>query len=404
MEGRWNGRKACKGRTKAIRQQEIAGDRWFRGRKVEQRLADALEQQVAISEILRVISQSPNDAQPVFETIAAAALKLCRAGSAVVTTFDGELLRLAAFANANPQGADAVRRRYPRPPGRSNAASRAILTRSVVVIPDLLEERDYDIEVPPPTAGFRSVMAVPLMRKESPIGAIMVARPVPGPFPERQLALLQTFADQAVIAIEKVRLFNETTEALEQQTAISEILRAISSSPGDVGPVLNAVAERAMKLCDAADATIFLVEGDQLRSAARFGSTPTPFDAGSFMPLARGTAAGRAIIDRGVVHIEDLATAPEEEFPLGREIQRRLGHHTVLSVPLMREDRAIGAVALWRMEARRFTDKQIALVKTFADQAVIAIENVRLFKELESATATSPRRWSSRRRRARSCA
>ncbi len=119
------------------------------GRKVEQRLADALEQQVAISEILRVISQSPNDVQPVFETIAAAALKLCRAGSAVVTTFDGELLRLAAFANASPQGADAVRRRYPRPPGRSYAASRAILTRSVVVIPDLLEERDYDIEVPP---------------------------------------------------------------------------------------------------------------------------------------------------------------------------------------------------------------------------------------------------------------
>src|SRR6266536_3106012 len=175
-------------------------------------------------------------------------------------------------------------------------------------------------------------------------------------------------------------------ETLEQQAAISEILRVISSSPGDVKPMLNAVAERALKLCDAADATIFLVEGDKLRSAARFGSTPTPLEEGKFMPFTRGSLTGRAVIDCAVVHIEDLATASEEEFPVARELQRRLGHHTVLSVPLMREDRAIGAINLWRMEARRFTDRQIALVETFADQAAIAIENVRLFDEVQART------------------
>ena len=182
-------------------------------------------------------------------------------------------------------------------------------------------------------------------------------------------------------------------EALEQQTAISEILRVISRFPGDVKPMLDAVAERALRLCDAADATIFLVEGDKLRSAARFASTPTPLEEGKFMPLTRGSVTGRAVIDRVAIHMEDLLTASEEEFPIGRELQRRLGHHAVLSVPLMREDRVIGAIALWRMEARRFTDEQIALVNTFADQAAIAIEDVRLSNEtkeaLERQTATS---------------
>ena len=175
-------------------------------------------------------------------------------------------------------------------------------------------------------------------------------------------------------------------EALEQHAAISEILQVISTSPSDVQPVLNAVADRALKLCDAADATIFLAEGDKLRSAARFGSTPTAVPKGSFLPVTRGSVTGRAFVDCAVVHLEDLARESEEEFPIGRELQRRLGHHACLSVPLMREDRAIGVIALWRMEARRFTDKQIALVKTFAHQAAIAIENVRLFDAVQART------------------
>ncbi len=347
---------------------------------------EALEQQIATSEILRVISQSPTDVQPVFDTIAAAALKLCAASSVTVFTFDGELIRIAALVNVSPEGAHAVRGFYPRPPGRDNAASRAVLTCSVITIPDVLEDREIAYRDTPVASAFRSVLAVPLMRDGSPIGAISVGRLEPGPFPSKQTVLLQTFADQAVIAIENVRLFNETKEALERQTAISEILRVIANSPGDVRPMLNVVAERAMYLCDAADATIFLHEGDRLRSAARFGNTPTPLEEGKFMPLTRGSVTGRAVIDHAVIHMEDLATASEEEFPLARELQRRSGHRAILSVPLMREDRAIGAITLWRMEARRFTAKQIALVKTFADQAAIAIENVRLFDEVEART------------------
>jgi transcriptional regulator with GAF, ATPase, and Fis domain len=175
-------------------------------------------------------------------------------------------------------------------------------------------------------------------------------------------------------------------EASEQQAAIGEILRVIAGSPGDLKRMLDAVAERAVKLCDAVDATIFLREGDRLRSAARYGTTQFVVETGQFIPLTRGSVTGRAVLDGVVVAMQDLALAPEREFPVSRELQRQLGHHAVVSVPLIREDRAIGAIALWRMEAREFTDRQIALVKTFADQAAIAIENVRLFDEVQART------------------
>ena len=178
----------------------------------------------------------------------------------------------------------------------------------------------------------------------------------------------------------------ETKEALEQQTAISEILRVISASPGNLKPMLDAVAQRALKLCDAAGAAVFLADGDRLRSAARFGHTKGTVEEGNFIPLTRGSLTGRAVVDRVAIHMEDLAAAPEQESPISRELQRQLGHHAALSVPLMREAHAIGAIAVWRMEARPFTDRQIALVKTFADQAAIGIENVRLFDEVEART------------------
>ena len=345
---------------------------------------EALEQQTATSDILRVISQSPTDVQPVFDTIAAAALKLCGASNVNVFTFDGKLLHLAALVNLSPEGAEAIRRLWPRPPSRGMAATRAILTCKPVAIPDVFEDADFAATNAAVAGNFRSILAVPLTREGRPIGAIAVGRPEPGPFPDAQVALLQTFADQAVIAIENVRLFTETREAFEQQTAISEILRLISSSPGDVQPMLDAVAERALKLCSAAEATILLLEGDVLRFAAGFGTTSTMVR-GEGMPLSRGSVTGRAVIDRTVIHMEDLSVAPEDEYPIGRELQRRFGHRAILCVPLMREDRAIGAIALWRMEARAFTDKQIALVRTFADQAAIAIENVRLFNETKEA-------------------
>jgi signal transduction histidine kinase len=234
---------------------------------------------------------------------------------------------------------------------------------------------------------------VPMLREGQPLGALVVAWREPGETPRRQVELLQTFADQAAIAIENVRLFNETKEALEQQTAISEVLRVISNSPADVQPVLDAVAERAARICEAIDAQVFLREGDHMKHVARFGPIPIGVDIGDARPLKRDWVAGRAVLEGKAIHIEDLLAVPREEYPLSHALRDRAGHRTLLSVPLMRERRGLGAISLRRMEVRPFTEKQITLVRTFADQAAIAIENVRLFNEtkeaLEQQTATS---------------
>ena len=203
-------------------------------RELEARLVEAIKQQAAMSEILRVISRSPTDVQPVFDSIASAALELCRAGSANVFTFDGGLVYLVSAVNRNSAYIGALERYYPRPPSRATGVLRAILTRSVVAIPDVLEDEDYAVELGSAAGGFRSILAVPLLRDGNAIGGIAVGRDEPGPFPDRQIELLQTFAEQAVIAIENARLFNQTKEALERQMATSEILRAISQSPTDV--------------------------------------------------------------------------------------------------------------------------------------------------------------------------
>src|SRR5262249_28788671 len=267
--------------------------------------------------------------------------------------------------------------------------SRAILRRQVVQVPDTdnpsawvnerLKQRGRE-------GGFRALMTAPLLRENKAIGAISVTRPTPGPFSEKQVALLKTFADQAVIAIENVRLFKElqarnaeVTEALEQQTSIAEILRVISSTPTDVMPVLGAVTRRAAQLCEAPDSRLLLVEGDRLRYVTGFGELGGAL---ATLPFTRGLATGRSILDRKPVHIRDLAEALDE-FPDARVPQERFGHRTTLAVPLLREETAFGAILLRRKEVRPFTEKQIELVKTFADQAVIAIENVRLFNEIQ---------------------
>ena len=354
-------------------------------RKVDERtheLKNALDQQTAISEILRVISGSPTDVHPVLQAVTERAAHLCDAPYARMLLVDGDILRPAAEYSADPsEASESV------PLNRTSVSGRAVVDRKTVHIPDIRSIVDTEYpgaKVNVERLGVRTALAVPLMREGGAYGAIFLFRREPRLFSPDQVALVETFARQAAIAISNVSLFNETREALDQQTAISEILRVISGSPGDVRPILNAVAERALGLCDAAEATIVLLEDDKLRFAARFGTTPT-LDDGEAMPLTRGSVTGRAVIDRSVVHIEDLACVSESEYPVGRELQRRIGHRASLSVPLMREDRAIGAIALWRMEARKFSDKQVALVKTFADQAAIAIENVRLFNETKEA-------------------
>src|SRR5262249_50980564 len=349
---------------------------------------EAQEQRIATSEILRVISSSPTDVQPVFDAIVQSAVRLCAARFAAVFRFDGEMLHLGAH-NFPPNVLEFLQRQYPMRPGYAQASGRTILSRAVVQIPDLLADQEYQHEWSL-ISGWRSILGVPMLHEGVPIGAILINRAEPGPFPNTQVELLQTFADQAVIAIENVRLFTElqeknqaltqahaqVTEALEQQTATSEILRVISQSPTDVQPVLDAVAENAARLCGADDAVIRHVEGDTLQLVARFGSIPLPDPT---RPISRDYPAGLAVIERRTIHIEDISSRLETEFP---RVSR--GLRTVLATPLLREGLPIGVIVIRRTQVQPFTDKQIALLNTFADQAVIAIENVRLFTELQA--------------------
>jgi GAF domain-containing protein len=254
------------------------------------------------------------------------------------------------------------------------------------------------------TLRFRSVLSVPMLLGDDPIGAITVWHANVGPFSPNHVALLQTFAEQAVIAIENARLFQELThrtaqleasnselrETLDQQMATGEILRVIASSPTDIQPVLDVVAENAARLCDAKDATIFRVDGDTLQPVVVYGAMPAP---GPPLRITPGTPSGRAIIEQQTIHVPDIASVLETEFPDSKTRVQATGTRTMIATPLLREGVAIGSIVVRRSEVRPFSEKQIALLRTFADQAVIAIENVRLFQELKEAleqqTATS---------------
>ena len=257
--------------------------------------------------------------------------------------------------------------------------------RRLVHVADVLADPEFTAYRTEPyrQQGMRSVLALPLLKENDLIGIIVIHRKAVRPFTEKQIELVTTFANQAVIAIENVRLFKELTEALERQTATSNILQVIASSPTDIQPVVDVVAESAARLCDANDSLIRLIEGNSLRLVASCGYVLLPEE---YIPIDRDRPTGRAVIDRQTVHVNDLAAESDAEFGGSKTTQQRTGTRTMLVMPLLREGVAIGTIAIRRPEVRPFSEKQIALLKTFADQAVIAIENVRLFKELENAT------------------
>src|SRR5262245_1896875 len=359
----------------------------------------------ANSEILQVIASSPTDTQPVFDAIARSAAQLCEGLNTYVILFDGERPSPVAYHNVSPEALAVIQRVFPKSATRSSTWGRALLDRAVVHIPDVTTDPEYGFIDVARADDYRSTVAAPMLRDGIPIGAITVARR--SPFSEKQIALVKTFADQAVIAIENVRLFTElqeknqaltrahaqVTESLEQQTATAEILRVISRSPTDVQPVFDAVAESAARLCEALDANIFRRDADRLLVVAHYGPILMGGPVGEFsLPLGRGIAVSRSVIDGRTIHVADLQNEAEE-FPEASEFARRLGFRTILVVHLMREGVAIGAISIRRGEVLPFNDRQIALLQTFAGQAVIAIENVRLFNEtkdaLEQQTATS---------------
>jgi GAF domain-containing protein len=348
-------------------------------------LQESLEYQTATGEVLNVISRSPNQLQPVLDAIVETACRLCEAYDANLWLKEGAHLKNTAHRGPIPVDFETW------PITREWTAGRALLDRKTVHVHNLSEAGD---EFPDGRAmalrlGHRTIVSAPLLRKDEAIGVLAVRRTEVRPFSDKQIAVLQTFADQAVIAIENVRLFEEVQartrelqESLEYQTATSEVLNVISRSTFDIQPVLDTIAETARRLCNAFDALIFLRDGETLHIASHRG--PIPVDFASF-PLRRGWLAGRAVLDKTPVHVDDLL-AEHDEYPDGYAMAVRFGHRTTLATPLMREGESIGVIVIRRTEVRAFSDKQVTVLQTFADQAVIAIENVRLFDEVQVRT------------------
>src|SRR4051812_24082265 len=352
-------------------------------------LTESLQQQTATADVLSVISRSPSDVAPVFDVIGERAEKLCSAEISVVSVLDGDRIRVASIRGISRDNVELLRAHFPMPLDRNTVTARTIKSGAVVHIGDVLADTTYDNTLAEQT-GYRSCLGVPMRHEGQIVGAIFVARTEPGLFSDNQIRLLEIFADQAVIAIQNVKMFEEVqartrdlSEALTYQTASSNILGVIASSPTDIGPALQAIVESACKLCDSYDATVVLKLGSELHFKAHHGPIPTGQRP---RPISREWVTGRAVVDRAPVQVPDFHSLEAAEFPDGQLQSREQGHRCTLAVPLLREGEAIGALALRRLEPVAFNERQISVLQSFADQAVIAIENVRLFDEVQAKT------------------
>jgi adenylate cyclase len=361
----------------------------------EAELAEALEQQTATAEVLKVISRSAFDLQPVLDTLIESAVRLCSATRGTLRLRDGDLFPVHAFGgNASAEFRD-FRQQNPLKAGQGTVPGRAVLTGLPQNVADVTTDPEYDHRDRLKHGGHRSFLAVPLLRDGQVEGVLSLTRQELQPFTRGQMELVRTFADQAVIAIENARLFNEVqsrtrdlTEALEQQTATAEVLQVINSSPGDLAPVFAAMLEKAMRLCGASHGTLTAYDGDQFRCVAAFGLPDGLFE---LLRQARRAFPGgpleRLLRGDAIVHISDFdASLASLDSDIARAAVEIGGVRTILFVPLRKEEKLLGYITAHRREVRPFTDSQIALLQNFAAQAVIAMENARLLDELRQRT------------------
>ena len=392
MKRRKTGRKTANSRNarKATRRPTVAAKDTTVAQLARDR-DEALHQQAATAEILKLIRSSPADTQPVFDAIVQSGLKLFPGAAMFIALPDGDTLRAAAFAEADPVRAKAWARRWPVPLTREYFHGVALLDRKILDIPD-------GRKAPPELAvgaknflpsGYRAVTIVPMMRGHTAIGTISVVRLAPGKLSKRQVAALKTYADQAVIAIENTRLLSELRESLQQQTATADVLKVISSSPGDLAPVFETMLENATRICEAQFGTLYRAEGDGVRCVGMHNAPKAFIEERRRNPVIRpnpATVFGRALATKRPAQIADIRDEIQSSnVPsgyTGTQLANLAGARTVLAVPMLKDDELIGGILIFRQEVREFTDKQIELVSNFAAQAVIAIENARLLNEL----------------------
>jgi signal transduction histidine kinase len=352
---------------------------------------EALERQTATSEILRVISRFQTDVQPVFDAIAAKALDLCRATTGWVYRFDGELIHIAAAHSLRPEAVKVVRQSYPAPPSRGGATARAVLSRAMVYIPNIREDREYRLEALARAATYLSVLAVPMLRDGEPIGVITVTGAEAGAFSQRQIELLQTFADQAVIAVENVRLFKEVeartadlTRSVDQLTALGEVGRAVSSTL-DLETVLTTIVSRAVELSGLDGGVVFEYDEDAREFVQR-----AQVETGGILAAARRATrirtgegvVGRTAITLEPVQVSDITASGGYVGP-NRESLIESGIRAIVAVPMVCEGRLIGSLGVTRNRPGEFPAETIELLRTFATQSALAIQNARLFHEIE---------------------
>ena len=368
--------------------QESTTDLECRLAQAQRELSEAREQQIATSEVLRIISSSPGDLKPVFETILANATRLCEASYGAMWLSEGDRFRNAAFHGALP--AEYMELWRSATVSRTAPVGRVAQSRKPVQIADLREDQTY-LDGHPLTitavhvAGIHTLALVPMLKEDEFVGAIAIYRKEVRPFTDKQIELVTTFADQAVIAIENTRLLNELRESLQQQTATADALKVISRSNFDLQTVLDTLTESAARLCDADMAAITRQKGAAYYYVTNYGFPPDFAEYAKSFPLepGRGTGVGRALLEAKPVQIPDVRADPEYTWVGAKKLG---GFGTALAVPMLREGNPIGVIALGRTTVRPFTEKQVGLVQTFADQAVIAIENVRLFDDVQART------------------